>query len=145
MITTVTSIDIERPAADVFDFVADMANNPRWQRGQVRCTWTSEPPIGIGSTYDQEARFLGKTIESSFEVVEFEPGRRIRIVTTSGTMPLDVVRSVRADGPDRCVVTAEVSGEPQGVIRLAGSLVGRLVRRSVAADYRRLKELLEGA
>ena len=62
---TTTSIDIERPAAEVFDYVADMSNNPNWQRGQVICTWTSQPPIGVGSTYDQEAKFVGTTVTSS--------------------------------------------------------------------------------
>ncbi len=41
-----------------------------------RCVWTSEPPIGVGSTYDQQARFMGREIVSSFEVVEFVPGRK---------------------------------------------------------------------
>ena len=35
------------------------------------CRWTSEPPLRLGSTYDQEAKFLGKAIVSSFEVIEF--------------------------------------------------------------------------
>lgn len=140
-----TSIEIERPADVVFDYVADMANNPSWQRGQQRCTWTSEPPIAVGSTYDQKARFLGKAIVSSFEVVEFEPGRRIRIVSTAGTMAIDVTRTVEPLGDDRCLVGAEVNGDPPGVLRLLGPLLSPLVRRSVAGDYERLKANLEAS
>jgi len=140
-----TSIEIERPAEIVFDYVADMANNPSWQRGQQRCTWTSEPPIAIGSTYDQEASFLGKAIVSSFEVVEFEPGRRIRIVSTAGTMAIDVTRTVEPLGDDRCRVGATVLGDPPGVLRLLGPLLSPLVRRSVAGDYKRLKTNLEAS
>ena len=91
-----------------------MANNPRWQNGQQSCEWTSEPPLRLGSTYDQSARFLGRDIVSSFEVVEFDPGRRIRIVTTSGTMPIDVTREVEPIGDDRCRVGATVKGDPPG-------------------------------
>lgn len=139
---TTTTIDIARPASEVFDYVADMANNPEWQGGQVRCTWTTEPPIAVGSTYDQEARFMGRTIRSSFEVVEFEPGRRIRIRSTGGTMPIDVTRTVEAT-PGGSTVTAEVRGTPPLLMRLLGPITQRMVSSSVRKDYERLKERLE--
>ncbi len=138
-------IVIDRPADDVFAYLADMANNPDWQRGQERCTWTSDPPLRLGSTYDQEARFLGRAIVSSFEVVELEPGRRIRITSTGGTMPIDVTRTVEPLDGGRCRVGAEVRGEAPMPMRLLGPLLDRLVRRSVEGDYRRLKERLERA
>ena len=140
---TTATIRIECPAAEVFDYVADMANNPQWQRGQVSCVWTSEPPIGVGSTYDQEATFAGRTITSSFEVTEFEPGRRIRIVTTAGTMPIDVTREVRPAGDNACDVSAEVRGDPPWLFRLLGPLTRRMLTKSVAGDYGRLKAQLE--
>ncbi len=140
---TIATIDIDRPAAEVFDFVADMANNPRWQGGQERCTWTSEPPIGLGSTYDQEARFLGRKLVSSFEVVEFEPGHLIRIVSTGGSMPIDVTRSVLPLPEGGCSVTAVVKGTPPLALRLLGPLTRAMMRSSVSRDYHRLKDLLE--
>lgn len=143
MTEVIVSIDVDKPAGEVFDYLADMANNPDWQRGQERCTWTSEPPLRVGSTYDQRARFLGRTITSSFEVVELEPGRRIRIVSTAGTMPIDVTRTVEPLADDRCRVGAEVRGEPPRAMRLLGPMLDRLVRRSVTGDYERLKARLE--
>lgn len=140
-----SSIEIERPASEVFAFVADMSNNTRWQGGQQRCDWTSEPPIGVGSTYDQEAKFLGRAIVSSFEVTEFEADRLIRIVSTAGTMPIDVTRTVEQLGQRRCRVTARVKGDPPGLMRLAGPLMKRLVGRNVDRDYDRLKALLESS
>lgn len=73
MIDVSTSIEIERSADDVFAFVSEFPNNPRWQRGQVACTWTSDPPLRVGSTYEQHARFLGRDMINSFEVVEHCP------------------------------------------------------------------------
>lgn len=143
MMEVTASIDIDRPASEVFEYLADMANNPEWQQGQQRCTWTSEPPLRKGSTYDQEAKFLGKKIVSSFEVVEFDPGHRIRIRTTGGTMPIDVTREVAALSEDRSTVSAIVRGDPPMVFRLAGPLLTMMVRSSVRKDYQRLKALLE--
>ncbi len=143
MVESVTTIEIDRPAGEVFDFVADMANNPRWQRGMKSCTWTTDPPIGVGSRYDQVAGFLGRTITSRFEVTEFVPGECIHIVTYESTFPLDIVRKVEPLGDDRCRVTAIVKGEPSGVFRLFGPLLRRMVAASVARDYRALQSLLE--
>jgi uncharacterized membrane protein len=142
MIEVRASVEIDRPASEVFDYLADMANNPRWQRGMRSCRWTSEPPLRVGSTYDQEASFLGKPITSSFEVTELEPGSRIRIETTGGSMPIDVTRSVEPDG-NRSRVVAIVRGDPSGLFRLAAPLMKLAVRSSVGRDYRRLKALLE--
>jgi uncharacterized membrane protein len=136
------SIDVDRPSDVVFDFIADMANNPSWQRGMQECRWTSEPPLRLGSTYDQEAKFLGKAIVSSFEVIEFEKGQRIRIRTTGGSMPIDVTREVVPRGAGS-QVKAIVRGDSSGLFRLAAPFMKLLVGSNVRADYRRLKELLE--
>lgn len=138
------SIDIDRPAQEVFDYLADMSNNPRWQQGQQSCTWTSEPPLRMGSTYDQKAKFLGFSIVSSFEVVELEPGRKIRIKTTGGNMPIDVTRMVERRSDDRCSVSALIKGKPPLVLRLAGPLMTKMARSNIRKDYQRLKALLEG-
>ncbi len=139
------SIDINRAASDVFDYVADMSNNTKWQNGQVRCTWTSEPPLRLGSTYDQEAKFLGKSILSSFTVTEYEPASLIRIVSTGGTMEIDVTRTVEPITDGSCTVRAIVRGDPPAPMRILGPLLPRLVRSSVQKDYERLKALLESS
>jgi len=137
------STEIGRPASEVFDYVADMSNNPEWQRGQVSCTWTSPPPIDVGATYDQKARFLGMRINSSFEVTEFEPGRRIRIVSTSGPMSIDVTREVASRDERTSMITATVAGEVPRPLRRFSGLIDWLVKRRVRSDYDRLKRSLE--
>lgn len=135
--------EIARSAADVFAFISDAANNPHWQKGQVSCVWRSPGPIGVGSRYDQEARFLGRRVLSIFEVTEYEAGRTIEIRSTAGSFPITVRRAVEPLGPNHSRVSAHISGEPGGFFRIAGPAVQRLAQRSVDADYDRLKELLE--
>jgi uncharacterized protein YndB with AHSA1/START domain len=143
MIEIVAEVEIDRAPDEVFAFLADMSNNPSWQKGMRECRWTSEPRLRTGSTYDHVARFLGKQIVSSFEVTELDPGHRIRIRTTGGTMPIDVTREVDPIGGGRSMVHAVVTRDPTGVFRLAAPIMRWLVRSSVAADYKRLNALLE--
>ena len=130
--------EISRPAGEVFDFLADASNNPRWQKGMRSCRWVSPPPIAIGSVYEQEASFLGRAIRSRFEVVDLEPGRTITMKTVESTFPITVTRSVQYLGSDECRVEARIVGEPGWIFAWAGPVVRRLAQRSVDADYDRL-------
>ena len=138
--------EIARPASEVFAFFSDASNNPKWQNGMVSCEWTSEPPIGIGSTYEQKARFMGRDITSTFEVTRFEPGRLIGIDTIQSTFPIHVVRTVDPIDESSCRVSAHITGGPEkGFVKLIEPLIGRSAQKSVDRDYDRLVQLLESA
>ena len=127
----------------MFTFVAEFPNNPRWQRGMRSCRWTSPAPHGAGSTYEQEARFLGRTLRNAFEVTAFDPPRRVSFRSTGGTFPIAVTRTVDALAPGRSRFTEDVEGEPEGVYRIAEPVLRMLVKGSIARDFPRLKRLLE--
>ena len=142
MTKTVIDIEIMRPPKTVFDFITNFENNPQWQAGMQSCKFTSDGPVGVGTTYEQTARFLGKSIITSFEVVEFEQGRMVKFVSRESTFPLRILRSVRPiDGGTH--VHAVIEGEPGGLMALLGPLLNVLVSRSIKKDYARLKNLLE--
>lgn len=143
MIEVTSEIEVDRPAGEVFAFLADAENNPAWQTGMVRCRWTTEAPIRVGSVYEQEARFLGRPITSTFEVIDLEPGRSVTIRTIESTFPIEVTRSTEPLGDDRTRVRARVTGDPSGVFRIAAPIMRAMVGRSVRGDYRRLKAHLE--
>ena len=56
------SAEIALPAAEVFAFLSNLENLPRWQSGVVRAEQTSSGAIGVGSTAVVERRktFDGK-------------------------------------------------------------------------------------
>lgn len=143
MIETSTAIEIDRPAADVFAFVSEFTNNPRWQRGQRECRWTSPPPLRVGSTYDQHARFLGRDLVNSFRVLELDPGTRVKFTSTAGTFPLTITRTVEPLDASRARFTEHVAGDPRGIFRIAEPILRPLVARTIKRDFPRLKALLE--
>jgi uncharacterized membrane protein len=142
MIEVNVRIEVGQPPDEVFEFWSNWANNPRWQTGMESCTWTSEPPMRLGSTYDQRASMLGRPIVSSFEVVEYEPGHRVRIKTTKSTLPLDITRQVTPRPGGGTILEACIRGEPGGVMKLFNPLTRRMVERNIRADYQRLQVLL---
>ena len=143
MITTKIDITIARPAAEVFDYISDFAKNPTWQNGMKSCEWITEPPLQVGSQYLQKAGFMGREINSTFEVLEHEPGARVKAHTIESTFPITFTRWVTPLGESECRVEALIEGDSSGFFRLVEPLMAPLVRRSIRKDYQRLKELLE--
>lgn len=144
MISVTANVIVDRPADEVFDYLSNFEHNPTWQRGMRAARFTTDPPLRVGSRYDQEARFLGRPVRSTFVVEALEPGSSITICSVAGTFPITVTRSVspRADGTTD--VSAHVRGDPGRRFAFAGPLLRWLVERSVRSDYARLKRILEG-
>ena len=143
METTSTSAVIERSPREVFDFVTEFPNDPKWQKGKDSCTWTSEGGLRVGATYEQRASFLGKAIVNNFTVLELDPGRRVVYESRDGSFPLTVTRTVEDLGNGTCRFTEAVAGEASGFFKIASPLLQPLVRRTIAKDFRVLKALLE--
>ena len=131
------SVEIARPAAEVFAYLAEPGNNPLWQKGMKHCEWITDGPIAVGSQYRQEASFLGRAVVSVFEVVDYADGASITFETIESTFPIKVRRWVEARGDEACLVSAVIGGGPK-VPRFVEGLVGKLAQRSVTRDYETL-------
>lgn len=145
MSKTVIDIDIMQPPEAVFAYITNFENNPNWQNGMKSCKFTSEGSVGVGTTYEQVASFLGKTIVTNFEVIEYEPNRMVRFASRASTFPLRILRSVEPiDGGTH--VHAVIEGEPSGFFfKLLGPLLDRMVTNTINKDYAKLKRVLESA
>lgn len=140
-----SAVEIDRPADEVFAVVSDFSRNPEWQGGMKSAQWTTEPPLRVGSTYEQVARFLGRDVVTTFEVVGYEEGRSVTIESRQSSFPITVTRAVESLGPDRSRVSAVITGRPGRFFRLFGPLLRMMAERSVRQDYQRLRRLLESA
>jgi uncharacterized membrane protein len=142
MISVETGVHIDRPSDTVFEFISNFENNPKWQSGQLSARFTSDGPLRVGSTYDQVAKFMGRRIESSFEVLEYEPHHLVKAASKSGSFPITFTRIVEPSDKGT-IVTAIIEGDASGFFKLAEPLLSRMVQRSVDGDYQNLKRVLE--
>jgi uncharacterized membrane protein len=94
--------DIGAPADQIYAFLTDIGNLPRWMSGVTRAELTSPGPLRVGSTAVVERRLLGQHIRADLRVAALEPDRRIvlateasgiRVEATVGIEPLDAQRS----------------------------------------------------
>jgi len=137
-------IEISRPPGDVWDYLENAEHNPEWLSNMSSCRWITDPPVQIGSRYEQVARFLGKDVRTTFEVSALEPGRLITITSLPGSsFPLTITRKLDQVGPERCLVTEIAGGDVSGFYRVAEAPMRFMVRHNITRAYRTLKQLLE--
>ena len=69
-------IEISRPVEDVFDFVADETNEPRYNDDMVRCEKVTSGPIGVGTRYEAAMKSTGSAA-MTVEVTGYDRPRRL--------------------------------------------------------------------
>lgn len=138
------SVVIHKPIEDVFAFVADLSNAPRWQNGVVEAGLTSDGPMGVGSTFKYVAQVFGAQLDTRGEVTEYDPPRRYGWKSTSGPFPMHGATALEpADGGTR--VTDMIEAEASGFFKLAEGVLLASQHKQMVADMAKLKALLEGA
>jgi uncharacterized membrane protein len=133
---------IARPREEVADYVVDWRNDPAWIRALSESALVTDPPLRVGSRVRRAAGFLGKRIEYVNEVVEYEPGRRLVMRSVQAPFPMTVVYELEDAGAGT-LMRIRADGDASGFYRLAGPLLSRAVRRSIAGDLEQLRETLE--
>ena len=134
-------IIIERPVEEVFDFVDDEGNEPRYNPRMVHAEQISSGPIGVGTKFQTELRTMGWTMPMTVKFTGFERPRRLESNTTSPMMETEgALRFDPVPGGTRMRWWWDV--RPRGVLRLMSPLVGVLGRRQEQAIWGGLKRLL---
>ena len=134
---------IDRPLAEVAGYAGDPGNAPEWYANIEHVEWKTRPPLAVGSRIAFVARFLGRELAYTYEVVELVPGRRLVMRTAQGPFPMETTYEWREIEPARTAMRLRNRGEPSGFGRLAAPVIAAAVRRSTGADLARLKKLLE--
>jgi uncharacterized protein YndB with AHSA1/START domain len=135
-------IVIDRPVGEVFDFVADECNEPRFNPQMRRAEKISDGPIGAGTRFRAEMISMGRPVEMEIEFIGFERPRRLASTTHMSSMD---VRYVLTFEPVPEGTRMRWSGDlqPRGILKLMGPIVARLGRRQESRIWAGLKQLLE--
>jgi uncharacterized protein YndB with AHSA1/START domain len=136
------TVMIARPIEEVFGFLSDLENIPKWNYAIVEARKVSEGPIGVGTVYRQ-VRSVPSRSEERLEITTYDPPRQLEIRGQLGPFASRLFYAL-AVTPDGTRLTNTVEVELRGPRRLLGRVAVPRVREAVAANLRKLKELLEG-
>jgi hypothetical protein len=142
----IETVEIARPAAEVFAYVTDPARYHEWQKGAVRGdTHPKErgDPIGVGSIVIMTRRVGGVERTSTSEITEYDPPLRWAIRGIDRSIRADASVVVEAIDATSCRATIEIRFRGQGIGRLLTPIVVSQGRREMPQTCRFLKECLE--
>lgn len=144
-VDVVTEIVIERPRDAVAAYAGDPTHAPEWYANIRSVQWRTAPPLTIGSRIDFAARFLGRQLAYTYEVVELVPGERLVMRTAQGPFPMETTYEWKAVSEAATHMRLRNRGEPTGFSRVIAPSMSNAVRRANRRDLARLKEVLERA
>ena len=131
-------VEIERSPEDVYAFLADPSNLPRWQKEVIEVQPESE------TRFREVRTFVGRRVDSALEITVAEPGREFSLRSVSGPVRFSIRHLLEPAGVGR--TRLRVLGEaesPGGLFKLGGRLLRRAAERRFQEDFARLKALLE--
>jgi uncharacterized protein YndB with AHSA1/START domain len=138
-----TAIVIDRPCAEVAAYAVDPSHAPDWYANIESMAWRSAPPVQVGSTVDFVARFLGRRLAYTYEIVDLVPGERLVMRTAQGPFPMETTYTWEPVGDGRTRMTLRNRGEPAGFGRMAAPVMAAAMRRANEKDLVALKRILE--
>ena len=130
------SIEIDRPAAEIFPWLVEPEKRLRWVTGL-----RSSEPID-GTSYREVMEEHGHRFEGTARVLREEPPHALDVeMRGRGFTARAESRLTEQNGRTR--LTSSFDLTLAGVFRFAGGLVGRQAQRSLERSLARLKEVLE--
>ncbi len=138
------TITINRPLEEVFDFVADPTNIPRWDHDVLTSRLAASGALGAGVRFEETVQMGPSRVEAEGEITAFErPGRvgfkvAARPMRHQGTFELAAAQGTT-------VVRFVGACEPRGFLRLLEPLIALRVRRGIKRELENIKQCVEGA
>jgi uncharacterized protein YndB with AHSA1/START domain len=140
------TVVIQRPIEEVFAFLADGTNDPKFSPRVLEIAKTTDGPPGVGTRYKSTVKDAGMKTQREFELTEFEPPTKIRwaersrniVTATEGGYDL-------APAGDGTRVTIFNVLEGHGVGKLIAPLAVRSARKGADDFARAIKRAVEAA
>lgn len=136
---------IHRSIEDVWAFVSDPRNEPRWHTDilQIKVPGSTETPTSwrLGTTWIATVRIMGRR-DYEVEITGLDPHHRVEFTTRTGPMR-PVVSYAFGVGQSGTIFTRRVEVPFEGPMRMLAPLMRRQIAKRNARFVQNLKELLE--
>jgi hypothetical protein len=137
-----TAIEIACPRAEVAAYAAAPDSATEWYENIESIEWQTPQPLAVGSRVAFVARFLGRRLAYTYEIVDLARGKRLVMRTSEGPFPMETTYTW-ADSGAGTRMTLRNRGEPAGFAKLGAPALAAAMRRAHRKDLARLKAILE--
>jgi hypothetical protein len=141
---TTVSVEVERPAAEVFAYATDPTRFHEWQRGVVSGAMEGNGVPAVGNHCRTVRRIGGADRPSTSELVRLEPPRAWSVHGIDGPIRalVDVTVDSLSDTRSRLSIAVDFEGHGLGRL-LVPLIVRRQARAEMPDNIARLKQQVE--
>jgi uncharacterized membrane protein len=137
------SIEINRPAAEVFAYLDQLDRHGEWQGSLLSVKVETEGPTRVGTRVVERRKVPGGARDIPYEITAHEPPRTASFRGTAGPVrPVGTV-TVESVGESNSRMTLELELEGHGLGKLFAILARREAAKEVPASHEKFKQLLE--
>jgi len=136
------SIHIERPIEEVFSALTDARSQPQWDSGMVEGRHEPDAPAQLGTRITEVRKFMGRVIETTSELIEFEANKKYVRKGKNGPMTLTgIIIFTETDTGTQVEWTWLL--ELAGPLSLMTPIMAKLLRRDGEAELGNFRQMLE--
>ena len=122
-------------------YAGDPTNAPEWYANIHSVSWRTPPPTALGSRMDFEAKFHGRRLSYTYEVVELKPGQRLVMRTADGPFPMETTYTWEPV-TGGTLMKLRNRGAPSGFAKVAAPMMARAMRSAMGKHLDRLAQRL---
>jgi hypothetical protein len=137
-ITAQVEVFVPRPPRIVFEFFADLRNEPRYNPQVRDIRKTTEGPLARGTTFEGQHAGLGSV---SWTLVEFDAPHHVAIEGRVGAGSYRWVSDFEPSG-DGTTIRGRMEWQPGNVLRFFAPVLGPLLRLNAQRTFGKLAEAL---
>ena len=142
MIHLEMSTMIYRPIKQVFDFVSTPENDVQWQYGTLTTARLHKGVSKIGTFFRSIGHLMGHRMQSTFEVIEYQPNSEYGFKSLSGPLHSQTSYTfTAANGGTR--ITISTRAHVVNFFQMSERLLGNKIKKQLKENLTLLKRLLE--
>jgi hypothetical protein len=135
---------IDRSVEDVWDFIVDISNMPRWEDSGAVWKQMSEGPIQVGTSIQSSITLLRRTVTFDLRVTEFEANRLLSFESTTGRTRGTKVSYLLVPVEGRKTKLSRVTDARfHGIAKVMNPFVGPITKRTGELEARNVKRIME--
>ena len=137
------SIEINRPAEEVFAYLNQVDRHHEWQGSLVSTTVETDGPTRVGTRVVEHRNVPGGTRDFPYEITEQDPPRKVSFRGTAGLIRPVGTYTVDPTGESSSRMNVELDLQGHGIGKLFAILARRQAAKQAPVDHEKFKQLLE--
>jgi uncharacterized membrane protein len=143
MIKHSNSIEIKAPVGEVFAFISNLENIPKWQSEVVNSRVLSSGPLQKGTRFEEVVTVMGKKMPTLCEVTDYQPTKIFGFKSDSANMISYIGQFQFEPNGTGTKLTVDAAFSLKGFWRIMEPLFGMEVRKGIGDELKNVKSILE--